>query len=362
MISNMTPKDRIAAFIKLEGVDRIPVIDGTTTAALGKEMMGVSVKDFCVEMGDLAFRVIKTTYDAIGWDNVEMGQSCSLEAEALGSVLKYPNDTYPMLIKPAAPEPEDVDRLRVPDPLKDGKFPLMLKTVELLAEEYGRRNVPVAAWVNGVGNMLMQVRGVENSLADLKIRPDVSRKLLNIVGKTAVEWGKALINSGAEMIDQSEVMGVKEFLSADFVKGFLFSWWHWPLREWKRQGAYVYTHDCGLGCPDIRILPLLDADFHWPSNLANLGKYKAVLGMMNHKAIAGNLDPAGALLRGTPEDVINDARRAIREGTTLEQPEGFALMPGCSVAIDTPLENCRAMMRAAETHGKYPLKILRALR
>jgi len=358
----MTPKERIAAFIKLEEVDRIPVIDGTTTAALGRQLMGITVGQFCREMGELAFRVIKTTYDAIGWDNVEMGQSCSLEAEAIGSVLKYPEDAYAMLDIPAAPNPEDVDKLRVPDPQKDGKMPLMLKTTQLLAEEYRKRSVPVAAWVNGVGNILMQVRGVENALMDLKIRQDVSRKLLDIAGRTAVEWGKALINAGADMIDQSEVLAVKEFLPVDLVKGFIFSWWYWPLREWKRAGAYVYTHDCGLGIPDVRLLPHLDADFYWPSNLASLAKYKAILGLMNRKAIAGNLDPAGALLRGTPEDVMADARRAIREGTTLEQPEGFALMPGCSLAIDTPLENARAMMHAAETYGTYPLKILRALR
>jgi uroporphyrinogen decarboxylase len=358
----MTPKERVSAFIKMEGVDRIPVIDGTTTAALGKDLMDVTVGDFCLQMGELAFRVIKTTYDAIGWDNVEMGQSCSLEAEAMGSVLKYPEGTYPMLAKPAAPTPEDVDKIRAPDPLKDGKLPLMLDTVRRLSEEYRRRNVPVAAWVNGVGNMLMQVRGVENALADLKLRPEVSRKLLNTLGKTAVDWGKALINSGADMIDQSEVLAVKEFLSADQVKGFIFSWWFWPLREWRRAGGWVYTHDCGMGIPDVRLLPHLDADFYWPSNLANLGMYKAVLGLMNHKAVAGPIDPAGALLRGTPEDVIKDARRAIRDGTTIEQPEGFALIPGCSLAIGTPLENARAMMRAAETHGKYPLKLLRALR
>lgn len=358
----MNPRERVAAFIKLEGVDRVPVIDGTTTAALSREMMGVTVGQFCREMGELAFQVIKTTYDAIGWDNVEMGQSCSLEAEAIGSVLRYPENAYAMLSEPAAPNPEDVDKLRVPDPQRDGKLPLMLKTTKLLSEEYRPRNVPVAAWVNGVGNILMQVRGVENALADLKVRQDVARKLLNLVGRTAVEWGKALINSGADMIDQSEVLAVKEFLPLDIVKGFIFSWWYWPLREWKKQGAYVYTHDCGMGIPDVRLLPQLDADFYWPSNLANLGKYKAILGLMNHKAIAGNLDPAGALLRGKPEDVMMDARRAIREGTTLEQPEGFALMPGCSLAIDTPLENAKAMMRAAEAYGTYPLKILRALR
>jgi uroporphyrinogen decarboxylase len=56
------------------------------------------------------------------------------------------------------------------------------------------------------------------------------------------------------------------------------------------------------------------------------------------------------LLNGTPEEVEGEGRRCIRSAA---QGGGFILGSGCEVPRNTPPENLKAMVRAAEKYGRY---------
>jgi len=54
--------------------------------------------------------------------------------------------------------------------------------------------------------------------------------------------------------------------------------------------------------------------------------------------LCGNLNPAGVLFDGSPQDVADLARQCLEDA-----PDKFILMPGCEVPPATPEENIRAI-------------------
>jgi len=65
----------------------------------------------------------------------------------------------------------------------------------------------------------------------------------------------------------------------------------------------------------------------------------------------GNVDPSGVMALGTPEQVLEESRRAIE---VLGKHGRFILSPGCTLPATTPPENVEAMMEAARSFGQYP--------
>ena len=69
--------------------------------------------------------------------------------------------------------------------------------------------------------------------------------------------------------------------------------------------------------------------------------YKAADGKL---MFMGNVNPAGAILSGTPEQVYEEACKAIR----ISGGKGLILATGCDLASDAPLENVKALARASK--------------
>ena len=58
-------------------------------------------------------------------------------------------------------------------------------------------------------------------------------------------------------------------------------------------------------------------------------------------ALVGNISNIQALLQGTPEDVFGQARYSIEHGVDVLAPE-------CAIPLQTPIENLKAIVAAAE--------------
>ena len=54
----------------------------------------------------------------------------------------------------------------------------------------------------------------------------------------------------------------------------------------------------------------------------------------------GNLDPVGLISQGTPDEITEAVKVVVRSGAD-------AVWPGCDLYLQTPLENLRALVKAA---------------
>jgi uroporphyrinogen decarboxylase len=70
----------------------------------------------------------------------------------------------------------------------------------------------------------------------------------------------------------------------------------------------------------------------------------------DRRIIAGNIEPA-MLQTGTPRQIYELCRAAIEKGK--RAPNGYALMQGCEVPVNTPPYNLYVMKKAIEDFGRY---------
>ncbi|MHC4585067.1 MAG: uroporphyrinogen decarboxylase family protein, partial [Planctomycetota bacterium] len=101
-------------------------------------------------------------------------------------------------------------------------------------------------------------------------------------------------------------------------------------------GAAVKLHICGNIVNHISYMAQSGADIIDVDWMVPLKKARELVGP--EVTLCGNLNPAGVLFDGTPQDVADTARQCFKDA-----PDRFILMPGCEVPPATPEENIRAI-------------------
>ncbi|MGE4566005.1 MAG: uroporphyrinogen decarboxylase family protein [Victivallaceae bacterium] len=119
-------------------------------------------------------------------------------------------------------------------------------------------------------------------------------------------------------------------------------------------GYFSHIHSCGPESALVKlmaentVLTVIDPLEIPPMGDCDLATLKRLYG--NKLVLKGNLHTTDVMLRGTPETVTAAARRAIEAAAA---GGGFILSTGDQCGRDTPPENLRALVEAAETHGRY---------
>ncbi len=335
----MNGKQRILKAIHMEQGDRVPVFPCAHyfTAAVG----GMSIRSFGTDGEKMASALLRAL-ERFGWDGLNPGSDVAVEGEALGSKLAFPEQAPAYVESPGLTNPDDLATLRVPNPLKAGRMPVVIRATEMVAREVADE-VYVMPCIMGPMNCSSQFRGVQDLLMDIVERPEFVERLLDFATEVVLEYGKALVDAGAHAILIGEALCTPGMISPATYRSIM------PRQRrlaesLKKYGAgQVLLHICG----DVkRILPtMVEAgadlfDLDWQMDLAEAKQTCAPARI----TMRGNLDPS-ILLNGTPDEVYRKAAKAIRAAAA---GGGFILGSGCDVAAGTPYENLDAMMAAAK--------------
>jgi uroporphyrinogen decarboxylase len=122
----------------------------------------------------------------------------------------------------------------------------------------------------------------------------------------------------------------------------------------KKAGVPTMLHSCGLErdlvawCAEETDLDCINPLEVPPMGDCDLAELKRRYG--DRIALMGNLHTTEVMLHGSPEDVMRASREAIEAAGA---GGGFILSTGDQCGRDTPDENIRAMVRAAEEYGRY---------
>ncbi|MBM4237334.1 MAG: methylcobamide--CoM methyltransferase, partial [Euryarchaeota archaeon] len=196
----MNSKERFEAALRLEAKDRVPVACPLQTGTVAlMEASGAYWPDAHLDPEKMA-RLALAAHRFGEIESVRVPFHNDYEAEAMGCVLGgWKKESQPVKVEFAVKSVEDVDRLRIPDPRKDGKMPVVLRAVEILAEEVGKE-LPVIAAICAPFELAVRVRGMTDVMRDLMLRPEALKKTLRIATEAAVGYGKALTDSGASTV------------------------------------------------------------------------------------------------------------------------------------------------------------------
>jgi len=264
----------------------------------------------------------------------------ALEASALGAEIHWGTDGTPWA-RPFIKSIEDVEKLRVPDPRRDGMFPKSLETFE-----YMRKNAEEDVRVSycsciGPVTLAALLRGATEFLQDLYMNKELVKKIIRVATETAKAWLKAQVEVaedtkyvlvGDDMSSYLNPKQFKEFVLPSYQE--IYSTFpkhqHWLHNDAKAGHLLELFADAGVEI------------FHigYEDNLVDAKKRVG-----NRICFMGNLSPLGVLRDGTRDKVISSSRELIEK---LAHHGGFVLAPGGYTAEGTPPENIDAMIETAE--------------
>ncbi len=325
----MDPIERVRAALSLDVADRPPV--GWWGHTFREEWSARALADVTIAR--------LRTY---GWDFAKLQPRACCFAEALGCAYRPSGDPRegPVLVRPAIAEPEDWRAL----PPVDASAPALADQVEalrLVVEELGP-DVPVIQTVFSPLTVAGYLAGPdrERTVADLvRDREALGGALGRIAGALA-SFAAASVDAGAAGVFFAiSAHAAPEAVSLERYRELVLPHDRTVLDAVAGRTWFDVLHLCGP-----RIRPELAADLpthaiswsiHDRGN-PGLAEVREATG----RAVMGGIDQVGTLVRGTPDDVAAEVRRAVEDTGGL----GLLVAPGCSVPVEAPEADLRAVV------------------
>lgn len=272
-------------------------------------------------------------YEILGFDTAMPEFSVQQEAAALGCEVNWGSDT--MMPEILTHPVKDVSDVVIPDNLLEKpSMRVILDAISILRREYGDR-VAILGKVMGPWTLCYHMVGVEDFLIMTVLEPDKVKALLDAYIPVTVAFANAQLQAGADVVTLPD-HATGTMVSPKTYEEFLV-----PLHQkmLPQIGGPTILHCCGK-CLDRISLIITEGYDAWHFEWINDPK-KVVETARGEISLLGGINTFDCLLRGTPEDVYQQARYNIAAGVDSIGPE-------CAIALETPIANLKAIVSAAE--------------
>ncbi len=345
----MTAKERNAAFIAGKPYDRIPC--NLFIGDHSSRLIGVKVSDLHLS-ADKAVEAQLAAFKTYETEGAGVGPGLGGIAEAIGSRQQYPYNGAPFVSEYAVKEFQDIDRLTVPDPVKGGRFSIILQAAERLVEELGKE-IPISVSVPGPFTTAGNLRGAEKFMKDLYRNPEFAHRLLRL----AVDSTIAFVREAAKLdvsISIAEPSASGSMISKKQFKEFAFPYLSELIQTIKDLGKPAPSlHICGNTKKIWEDMADAGAGLLSLDNRVDLEEAKHSVG--DRVVLVGNVKPTETMYLGKPSDVEENVKECLRKA--YDSPKGYILALGCGLPIPTPPENIHALRDSARKFGQYPLRL-----
>ncbi|RJS73269.1 MAG: MtaA/CmuA family methyltransferase [Candidatus Syntrophoarchaeum sp. WYZ-LMO15] len=343
MSDEMSPRERFYASLEQNPVDRVSLASPTQTGIVDlMDLCGAAFPD-AIREGEKMAKLAWAAHEYAGIESVRIQFTVLTEGEAMGAVLgKWKKKNQPVAEKPAVVTLEDIDRLKVPDPKRDGRMPEILKAARILAPRCEKEKLPLIATVITPLGLTLDA-GVTDPMTSMlwfKREPEAVEKLMKIGYETGIVWAEALIDAGVDTIFLNGALDAS--ITPDEYRDRVFPIHQRTISKIKEMGAYVVYHCCMDARPVLPQLVNLGVHAISVSELVDMKEAREIAG--DKVALCGNVDPTYTLIKEPPEKVKEAARYCIDAGTDV-------LCPGCGYGPKTPLENMKALVEAGREYG-----------
>lgn len=309
----------------------------------GRDMME------CYTDGHALAEAQSRAWELVGQDAIVAQSEQYYISEGLGVRTRMMPGALPVVEDVPVKKLSDVENLRVPNPYHDGRMYVYIEAVGLLAERFGG-TVPVRAPGAGafaLAGHLMSPAELIMAICEAEAEEDLEaqsllHRLMEVTSESHYRFVEACVHAGATLVQSGDSLASLDIISPSIYKKYVFPYEKQFFRRISalkdRYHFATILHICGNNTAIAPLLAETGCDILECDYKINLADYAAQIG--KKVCLLGNLNPAGALLRGTPESVTAEAEAALAatRGTR------FLLGSGCEVAPQTPLENMRAMV------------------
>jgi uroporphyrinogen decarboxylase len=341
----VSSRDLVLRTLERQPTERVPV--GPMMMDLGATVIDAPIGLFCSDP-DVMARGQLALYEQLGQDIIFVGCDNYYIAEGFGCVAELPSDETPHLVKPPLERIADVDDLRVPDPLTDGRMPVMLEATRIVRKAVGDEvaiRTPgtgpfaLASYFIGTQEFLIEVGMAKAGMPESE--PEAIHRALDLAADALISFGKACVDAGADLLHCGDSLASCDVISPADYEEWAFPYERKVLQAWKEYGAKTLLHICGDSSKVLDLYAQTGADIIEVDHKVDLALARRIVG--DRACVIGNVDPVTVLLQGTPERV----RAASQECLEAGRGRGYVLGSGCVVPRITPIENVRAMVQAA---------------
>jgi MtaA/CmuA family methyltransferase len=197
--------------------------------------------------------------------------------------------------------------------------------------------VPVIGWIEGPLAETCDLSGVNDTLLNLIMQPELVKILIDKTTITAKEFAKAQVEAGCDIIGMGDAIcsQISEEQYREFIKEK-----HREIVQYIHSlGASVKIHICGdisHLLPDLKDVKPDILDLDW---MVDMDQAYRVLG--DGIIRCGNLDPVRIIEQQSADEVAEKVRELCRK----EKGNPFILSGGCEITVDTPSKNLLTMRK-----------------
>jgi len=322
---------------------RIPVF--AISEEFDVRVFGITYEAYCQDARKMAACQI-AAIERFDYDWCWLQVDDCIEFEPLGVGTKGGETIVRATCDYLPPTRETLRRLRVPDPRKDGRMPLLLEAIATVKSHFGD-----TVCVTGRTAAPFSSVGLLYGLEELMLLPLTNEDLLGDTLEFFVElqtrFGVAQIEAGADAIWFGDCNASSHLVSPAIYQRFAFEPARRVAEEYRKAGGLVFYHASEEG----KSLPAMtELGVSALSCGPGIDVNDALAVTRGKVCFMGNLDPIKVIQRGTPQDVERETLRIIQAG---KQAGGFIFNSGEMIPRDTPEENIETMIRTARQHGRW---------
>ncbi len=259
--------------------------------------------------------------------------------ETLGLKLLKPDYDFPSVMSHPFKTIKDIEKISVPDPYKDGRMPVNLKSLKLIAENI---NKPLYVSIQGPFTLAVQLAGATHLLGEVIRNPEFIEKILDFTTETVLRYTKAVYEAGTMYISIAEpgtvTLSPKNFQHYVVPRvNKIFD----SINCWK--GMHI-CGDTSLFL-DLMLSCNLDA-----VSLDQIMDYRTVVKKIpKDKVLIGNLDPIDLLGKGSVEEIKTYTEELCK---AMLPYNNYLCAFGCNCLNDTPDENLKAAINTVRNFKK----------
>lgn len=306
-------------------------------------LLGVSVKEL-IASSDLQAEGMKKVAEAVDSAASVSLMDLSVEAECFGATVRFSDEEVPTVTGRLVHDEDEADALEIPA-VGTARSGLYVESIRKACALITDR--PVFAGMIGPFSLAARLLDVSEIMMDCYDEPDMVHTVMEKCTAFLIEYAKAYRAAGANGIMMAEP--VAGLLSPSLEEEFAAPYVKKIIAAVQDEEFIVIYHNCGDNVGDMAqsIFANGAAAYHF-GNAVQLSAMleKAPAGV----PVMGNVDPAGILRFGSPEDVKKATRAVLEE---CSKYPNFLLSSGCDIPPLSPWENLNAFFETAkEYYGK----------
>ncbi len=336
--------DDIRKCVNLQIPDRVPVF--ACSEEFDVRMAGATYSDYNSDAGIMAKCQIEAV-KRFDYDWAWLQVDDCIEFEVLGVGTKGGGNILPATCDYLPASYDTLNRLKMPNPRKDGRMPVLLDAIKRVKDEFGN-TVCVTGRTAAPFSSATLLYGMTETLMLLFDKPALVKDTVKYFVELQTLWGLAQIEAGADAIWFGDCNASGHLISVDDYMEFAFEGVKQCTDAYRKAGGFTFYHasEHKIGHMLAQAATGISALSVGPG--ADLADVKREVG--DKVCIMGNVDPINVLLYGTPEDVRLESIRVIETG---RPGGGYIFSSGEMVPRDVPEENMRAMIAAGRKFGRY---------